>query len=282
MKSEYTPLVSVIIAVFNGAQTLQKCIDSFIQQTYSNKELIIIDGGSNDGTVELLKANSQHISYWISEPDKGIYNAWNKALLKTKGEWICFLGADDFFWNNRVLVQVVENLIKIPSNIHVVYGKVMLLNTAGEYIYSIGEPWAKVKKSFMQIMAIPHQGVMHRQSLFEQHGAFDESFHIAGDYEFLLRELKTRDAVFISEIITAMRQGGGISSSPENMLETLREFRRAQQIHGQGFPDRLWLLAMLRSYLRLILWNLLGEKLTRKILDLGRCIRGLPPFWTKT
>ncbi len=281
MKSEYTPLISVIIAVFNGAQTLQKCIDSFIQQTYSNKELIIIDGGSNDGTVKLLKANSQHINYWISEPDNGIYNAWNKALLQTKGEWICFLGADDFFWNNLVLDQVSKHLIKTPSNIHVVYGKVMLLNKAGECIYSIGEPWEKVKKSFMQIMAIPHQGVMHKQSLFERHGMFNESFRIAGDYEFLLRELKTRDAVFISEIIAAMQQGG-ISSNPENMLETLREFRRAQQIHGQCFPGRLWLLAMTRSYLRLILWHLLGEKLTRKILDLGRTIRGLPSFWTKT
>jgi glycosyltransferase involved in cell wall biosynthesis len=282
MSLEYTPLISIIIAVFNGANTLQQCIDSVVQQSYLNKELIIIDAGSTDGTVELLQANNEHINYWVSEPDKGIYSAWNKALVQAKGEWIYFLGADDFFWNNQVLAQLAKHLIIIPTNIRVVYGQVMLLNKVGDNIYPIGKPWKKVKRSFMQVMSIPHQGIMHRHGLFEQHGMFDESFRIAGDYEFLLRELKTGDAVFISDvIISAMRQGG-ISSNPENTLETMREFRRSQRIHGQCFPRLLWLITMARLYLRLFLWHLFGEKLTRKVLDLGRRVLGLPAFWTKT
>ena len=75
MKHESAPLISIIVAVYNGKATLQQCIDSVAQQTYLNKELIIIDGGSKDGTVELLKANSNKFSYWISEPNRGVYNA---------------------------------------------------------------------------------------------------------------------------------------------------------------------------------------------------------------
>jgi GT2 family glycosyltransferase len=282
MSSEYSPLISIIVAVFNGVNTLQQCIDSISQQSYVNKELIIIDGGSTDGTVELLQTNNEYINYWVSEPDKGIYNAWNKALVQAKGEWICFLGADDFFWNTQVLADISAQLIIIPPTIRVVYGKVMLLNQKGENLYLIGEPWEKVKKSFTQLMSIPHPSTLHRSSLFKHYGLFDESFRIAGDYELLLRELKTGDAVFISDIIMAAMRQGGISSTPENILLSLQEVRRAQRLHGQRFPSRLWLMAMTRSTIRAFLWAVLGGKLTRKTLDLGRRVLRLPAFWTKT
>jgi glycosyltransferase involved in cell wall biosynthesis len=128
MNCETAPLISVIVAIYNGKATLQQCIDSVAQQTYVTKELIIIDGGSTDGTVDLLKANSGQISYWISEPDHGIYNAWNKGLAKAKGEWICFLGADDFFWDAQVLERMAAQLIMIPPDIRVAYSQIMLLN----------------------------------------------------------------------------------------------------------------------------------------------------------
>jgi glycosyltransferase involved in cell wall biosynthesis len=84
--NESQPLLTVIVAAFNGAKTLQQCIDSVVQQTYGNKERIIIDGGSRDGTVDLLKKNDCAISYWVSESDNGIYHAWNKGLSRAKGE----------------------------------------------------------------------------------------------------------------------------------------------------------------------------------------------------
>lgn len=275
------PLISIIVAVFNGADTLQQCIDSVTRQTYLNKELIIIDGGSKDGTVELLKANNGQISHWLSEPDHGIYNAWNKGLAKAKGDWICFLGADDYFWDAQVLENMDGHLAKLPEDIRIAYGQVMLLNEDGEKLYPTGEPWQNIRERFRQIMCLPHQGVMHRHSLFGQHGLFDESFSIAGDYELLLRELKSADALFISHlIVTGMRQGG-ISSNPANTLATMREFRRAQRMHGQRWPGRIWLAAMARVYVRLLLSRLFGETLTRKALDRYRRIIGLPQYWTK-
>ena len=280
MKS--SPLITVIVAAFNGAKTLQQCIDSNAHQSYPNKELIIIDGGSKDGTVDLLKVNNEQIKYWISEPDKGICSAWNKGLLQAKGDWICFLGSDDYFWDARVLERVAEQLEKFPLDIRAAYSQIMLLNNDGEALYPIGEPWGKIKDCFKHVMCIPHQGVMHRRSLFGQHGKFDESFRIAGDYELLMRELKTGDAVFIPDLISVGMRQGGISSDPANTLVTMREFRLAQQMHGQRLPSLIWLVAMARVYVRLLLWRILGEGVTRKVLDLYRRMRGLPSYWTKT
>src|SRR5665811_510890 len=202
MNHESAPLISVIVAVFNGRVTLQQCIDSVAQQTYPNKELIIIDGGSNDGTVEVLEENRNKFSYWVSEPDRGIYNAWNKGLAQAQGEWICFLGADDYFWDDTVLERMAVQLQMLPTNIRVAYGQIMLISDDGQSSRPLGESWAQLKEPFKQYMNIPHVGTMHRRSLFEQHGKFDESFNIAGDYELLLRELTRNDAVFFPDIIT--------------------------------------------------------------------------------
>ena len=281
MSHKSTPLISIIVAVFNGAKTLQQCIDSVAQQTYPNKELIIIDGGSTDGTVGLIKANQDKIAYWISEPDGGIYHAWNKALAHAKGEWICFLGADDFLWDAQVIELMSKQLEKLPSSIRVAYGQVMLLNHDAKPLYLVGDPWEKVKDCFKQMMSIPHQGVIHRHSLFDCHGKFDESFRIAGDYELLMRELKTEDASFLLNVVVAGMRQGGISSNPKGSLILLHEIRRAQNMHGLPL-GRLWFFALVRVYIRLILWKVLGEKLTRKLLDVGRRCMGLQPYWTQT
>jgi hypothetical protein len=282
-RGDAEPLISVVVATFNAVKTLGGCLDSVVQQTYPHKELIIIDGGSKDGTVELLEAYNQKIRYWISEPDRGIYHAWNKALLRARGEWICFLGADDHFWDEHVLTRMAEELVKLPPPTRVAYGQIMLLNGAGEGLYAIGEPWERLKQRFLKSMCIPHPGMMHRRSLFAQHGGFDESFRIAGDYELLLRELKTADATFIPNLVTVgMRQGKGESSHPAATLRVLQETRRAQRMHGQWFPSSRWLFSVLKVYLRLLLWRVFGEPIARKALDFGRRVMGQPAYWTRT
>jgi len=283
MNQASAPLISVIVAIFNGKATLQQCIDSVAQQTYSNKELIIIDGGSKDGTVELLEGNRNKFSYWISEPDRGIYDAWNKGLAQASGEWICFLGADDYFWDITVLERMAVQLQMLPTDIRVAYGQIMQVSVDEQLPpRPIGASWGQEKEFFKQFMCIPHVGTMHRRSLFETHGKFDESFHIAGDYEFLLRELKTGDAAFIPGIITTGQRLGGISTDPTNYLRMLHETRRAQRMHGQLLPGKFLLNAIVNESLRHLLWKVFGEKLARRLLDLRRRIKGLPPYWTKT
>jgi len=204
-------------------------------------------------------------------------------LLRARGEWICFLGADDHFWDEHVLTRMAEQLARLSLRVRVVYGQIMLLNGRGEQLYAVGEPWERLKQRFQKSMCIPHQGVMHRRSLFEQHGGFDESFRIVGDYELLLRELKASDAVFIPELVTVgMRQGEGESSHPASALRVLYETRCAQRMHGYWFPSLSWLFSMMKVYLRLLLWQVVGEPIARKTLDFGRRIMGQPAYWTRT
>jgi len=100
------PLISVITAIFNAARFLPDAISSIRAQSYPNIEWIVIDVGSTDETVDLLKANDQTIDYWLSEPGRGIFNAWNKGLAQARGEWIRFLGADDYFWDAHALAKM--------------------------------------------------------------------------------------------------------------------------------------------------------------------------------
>jgi len=275
------PLITIIIAVYNAEGTIQQCIDSIVNQTYKNKEIIIVDGASSDNTVALLRKNAAHLSYWVSEPDSGVYNAFNKGLKHASGEWIYFLGADDYFWNDCVLEEVVKHLMTTPANIKIAYGCVMLVNDKNENILQLGKPWNETKKIFSQLMNIPHQGVMHRRSLFEIHGVFDESFKITGDYEMLLRELKTNDALFIDNSIIAGYRQGGISSVSANALRVNSEYRRAQKLNGLNFPGLMWISNQIKIYTYLFLFKLVNEKNAKKMLDLTRKIRKLPPYWEK-
>jgi GT2 family glycosyltransferase len=267
------PSISIVVAVFNGAGVLQQCVDSIAGQTYKNKELIVIDGGSKDGTVELLKKNRHRIEYWLSEPDRGIYNAWNKALAKARGDWICFLGADDCFWDATVLERMSERLRELPPEIRVAYGRIMMLDSEGKALYPLGRPWSRIKERFKLSMCIPHPGVMHRKSLFEQYGRFDESFKIAADYEFLLRELPAADAFFVPDLtVVGMRQGG-ISSTSANLWLALGEIRRAQRMHGYAAPWHSKCLALASVVLRLFLLRILGEARVKGLLNRVRRIR---------
>ena len=150
----------------------------------------------------------------------------------------------------------------------------MLLSNDGEKLYAIGEPWGTVKNRFKQLMSIPHPGAMHRANLFRKYGNFDEAFRIAGDYEFLLRELKSNDAMFMPNLITIGMRQGGVSSDPANAVEAMREIRMAQRMHGQRLPGPIWLTAMVRVYVRLFLWRLFGARAANKVLDFVRRLTG--------
>jgi glycosyltransferase involved in cell wall biosynthesis len=280
-KSQAEVTFSIIVAVRNGAETLRRSIESVAGQTFKYWELIIIDGGSTDGTLDVIAACEPFITFWSSEPDSGIYQAWNKALPQASGEWLWFLGADDFFLSADVLANVAALLVNVPGDVHVAYGRVHHIACDGTYLYSRGEPWTRVGARYKQQMTIPHQGVLHRRTLFEKHGVFDESFEIAGDYEFLLRELKTGTATYLPLDVTAMRQGG-LSGDPSKSLTILHEVRAAQVRNGLVWPGVYWLMAVLRVRLRMLIWAMLPEKSARGLLDIGRRILGAPPHWRKT
>lgn len=119
------PLISVITVVYNAAQTLEPTMLSVINQTYKNVEYIIIDGGSTDGTVDIIKKYEDKIAYWVSESDKGIYDAMNKGIDRATGEWINFMNAGDSFATQDVLCTVFER--GHYNDIDIIYGNVYLI-----------------------------------------------------------------------------------------------------------------------------------------------------------
>ncbi len=277
-----SPKISVIVAVYNGAQTLQQCVDSVMSQIYTNKELIIIDGGSTDGTVALLEKNEDKLAYWVSEPDKGIADAWNKGVINAQGEWIYFLGADDYLWNETVLTQVAEKLANLPADIRIAYGHVMMTSQRGQPLRLLGKSWKKAKRQIKQKMALPHQAIMHKNTLFKEHGLFDQSFRIAADYDLVLRELKNKDAAYLGDIVIAGMRVGGISNDIFNFRLMLNEYRRAQKRQGFRFPGFYWIKAKIRAEARIFLCDILGESKARSLMDFGRKMVGKSAYWTQS
>lgn len=269
-RAEVGPMISVVVAVFNGVETLRRCIDSVSRQRYENYELIVIDGGSVDGTKELIEKHSNQIDYWESERDRGIYHAWNKALEVVQGDWVYFLGADDYFADEDVLARIAPHLMRQSMRARVVYGRVDLVRKNGSVIGSLGSQWNREK--FFQVMTLPHPGVFHHRSLFQEHGHFNEGFRIAGDYELLLRELKLRDPVFIADVTVAAMQFGGISSDGRLSVETLLEIRRARDLNSIKVIPISWLWAFLKAHVRRLLYRSLGSSRTTVLINIYRRI----------
>ncbi|AGX87850.1 glycosyltransferase family 2 protein [Candidatus Symbiobacter mobilis] len=278
------PRFSVVVAVRNGAAHLQECLDSIDAQTYPHREVVVIDGGSTDGTVELLRRNTGQracLAYWISEPDTGVYDAWNKALEHVRGDWVLFLGASDRLLHPGVLDSLAQALRGVTDEVPVVYGRVEILGDGDHTLYALGTPWPQIRQRFLQEMCIPHPATLHRRTAFARYGDFDTNFRIAGDYDWLLRALHGTSAVFIDKGVSAMRVGG-LSSDPTRSLSMLWEVRRAQRKAGLRWPGTVWLLALARVLLRTALWKCLGPARARVWLDWGRRCMGQPAYWTRT
>ncbi len=249
MHNPKKPLISIIVAVLNKKKLLATNLESIIAQTYENKELLVIDGGSSDGSVEVIKRFKGNISYWESKPDRGIYHAWNKALQHAKGEWICFLGADDCFKDQDVLKSLIPYLTRASDlEIRVVYGKVIKVDAQKNVVRVETRPWQKFGWLMRHGMAIPHPGLMHHRNLFDDHGLFDETFRIAGDYDLLLRELKDKPALFAADVETTVCQIGGVADS-NNLLAT-QEVARARANCGFKYFSWVWILVYLRAVIR--------------------------------
>jgi glycosyltransferase involved in cell wall biosynthesis len=210
------PLVSVITAVFNGHEHIAACIESVLRQDYPNVEYIILDGGSTDGTVMILRSYDGRLAFWKSEPDKGVYDAWNKGLELASGEWIAFLGADDIYLPGAISTYV--ELARLNPKADFLSSRARLYHETG-YSPIFGRRWEWPR--FARGMSTIHVGTMHRRSLFTQFGQFDTSYRIAGDYEFLLRPRETLQTAFTPAVTVVMR-AGGLSDSTAGLYEALR------------------------------------------------------------
>ena len=216
-----TPKVSIITVVYNGITHLEQTIQSVLDQNYDNIEYIIIDGGSTDGTVELIRKYDDQIAYWVSESDAGIYDAMNKGIVKATGDIVGLINADDWYEEEAVSV-VVDTFTKTDAD--VVHGSMRIIKESGESF---------VKASLINIdnlkkgMLLNHPTVFVKISLYEKYGMFDTSYRIVADWELMMRWfLKDVHFVATPETLANFRMGG---VSSEHLKKSFKEKHRMRK-----------------------------------------------------
>lgn len=177
-----TPLISIITINFNNAEGLEKTIQSIVEQSFCNFEYIVIDGGSTDESVNVIKKHTDKISYWISEPDKGIYNAINKGIAKSQGEYLVFMNSGDIYLNHDILKNVTPIIQKEKADIF--YGQIIVNETGNDrtVIYP-----HKLDLTYQRSMVINHQACFFKAETLKLLGNYNENYKLAADYAYYLQ-----------------------------------------------------------------------------------------------
>jgi glycosyltransferase involved in cell wall biosynthesis len=228
--------ISIITVCYNSAGTIEKTFKSVTNQTYTNVEYIVIDGASNDGTVEIIKDNSTFINSWVSEPDKGLYDAMNKGIAMATGEVIGILNADDTFHHDSMLEELAR--FHKSNCIDASVGDIIQHDKTGKVkrIYS-AKNWnqEKLKIGFMPA----HPAIFFKRELFEKFGNYHLDFTIGADYELITRFfLKNGISWEYSGITTTSMLVGGLSSSGMSSYKLIStEIAKALSRNGIRFSQ---------------------------------------------
>ena len=200
-------LISVVTVCYNAADTIEKTMLSVLNQTYHDIEYIIIDGGSTDGTVEIIRKYADRIAYWVSEPDKGIYDAMNKGIKVATGEWINFMNAGDEFVDEGVIEKLFQN--RTIDTVGVVFGDTLFIHKSKQKIVKFGDD------PHHKIMPSCHQSIFCRRILLARI-LFDLRYKIAADYN-LFFQLRQMDIEFqyVQLVVAVYDAANGISSRNE-------------------------------------------------------------------
>lgn len=210
--------VSIITVILNGESTIKKCIDSVLNQSYASIEHIIVDGGSKDGTLEILKDYGDRIGPWITEPDTGIYNALNKGLRLASGQYYLHLGCDDI-----LMPTAVEDLLKHAGTHLVIMGRVKLIDRIGRH----------------NLIYNHSAGTLIDMNAHTQLGIYDESYRIAADTKFLQLAERSNFVKKIDNIVGEFVLGGASSNYKKNIIEHTRAMREAGR--WSVFKAILWI-----------------------------------------
>ena len=199
--------LSIITINKNNAEGLKKTIESVVNQTYKDFEYIVIDGASTDGSVDIVKEFEAELTYWISEPDQGIYSAMNKGIKQASGEYCLFLNSGDYLYNNNV----IKNIFKENLNSEIIACAIKSVNQK-RIVYNY--PPKEVSLSTFTSGSLLHPSTFIRRDLFKRFGYFDENFKIISDWKFFLEVLIIHNCTYSSktDIISVFDSGNGIST----------------------------------------------------------------------
>jgi glycosyltransferase involved in cell wall biosynthesis len=211
MTNQNLPVISIITIVYNGEALLERTIQSIINQTYSSVQYIIIDGGSKDKTVDIIKKYSDKISFWQSEPDKGLYDAMNKGIKAATGDYLLFINAGDEFFEKETLEKIIKSSPILPD---IYYGETLMVDEAFQPLGTRSEttphqlPKQLKWQDMYRGMVVCHQSILVRRSIAEM---YNTHHPFCADIDWIIRALKKSTAVVNVGFIVSRYLKGGIS-----------------------------------------------------------------------
>lgn len=224
--------ISIITVVFNGEKYIKDCIESIIMQDYNEIEYIVIDGGSTDGSLQIIQRYQAHISHLISEKDNGMYDALNKGIALATGEVIGILNADDMLVSTDVISAIVTAFRTTKAD--GVYGNLHYIHPHTKHVLRRWKSKPFVKSDIEHGWMPAHPTLYLRRQLFEQYGGYSLNFGTAADYELMLRFLYRFevDAVFLDKLVVNMRTGGMSNASLKQRYHALINDYKALKVNN--------------------------------------------------
>ncbi|SHK08161.1 glycosyltransferase family 2 protein [Epilithonimonas mollis] len=234
--------LTILTINYNNKEGLVKTFDSVRSQTWKDFEFIVIDGGSTDGGKELIEQNDQ-VNYWVSEKDSGVYNAMNKGIRMSTGDYIIFMNSGDFFYNESVLEKVKN---QFDSDIGILYGDSVFFNDTG-YRKVIKVP-EKLTFGFFYDGGLNHQAAFIKRSLFSDYFYYNEDYKICADWEFFILTICLHNVSFqyLNEII-CYYDFSGISAKVENLPIYIQERETTLNKYFPAFRDDAELTREMRA-----------------------------------
>lgn len=247
--------VSIITIVLNQKDFIESCISSIHGQSYKNIEHIIIDGGSTDGTLDIIKNYNDKISKYVSEQDSGIYYAMNKGIALATGDIIGFLNADDFYSDSFVIQKVVETFKE--NSIESCYADIQYVNRKD--INKITRSWKSGtfdKNKFTKGWFPPHPTFFVKKEIYEKYGTFNTDFKYSADVELMVRFLYKYyiSTFYVPNMLIKMRDNGQSNKSFLNIAKSVWECYKAMRLNGIGVTY-LYILRTLVFRLRQKVWS---------------------------
>jgi glycosyltransferase involved in cell wall biosynthesis len=246
------PLITIVTVVFNGEQFLEETIQSVINQTYGNVEYIIIDGGSTDGTLEIIRKYEHVIDYWVSEKDKGISDAFNKAVVCAFGEYLNFQGDGDGFFEIDSLKKVLDG-VDIEHSV-LISAKIQRVDLDGTHLYISKQENKFHKATLLHRMSIPHQGLLTHMNFFKKYGLFDTNNIFCMDYEHLLRAYHEFPEVAQVDLILSKWRADGLGNGKINLI--LAEYNEIKKYHKVApilYLDAIYYWSVLKNKIKMVM-----------------------------
>ena len=232
MQKIYQPLVSIITVVYNNSKHIRDAIESVLSQDYSKIEYIVIDGGSTDGTLDIIEEYVNEISAFLSEPDEGVYDALNKGIAAANGDFLGILHSDDVFLDYKVVSDAIQKLQETRSDL--CFSDLVIVDEIS------GKVLRYVKGNFFKRWMLriglhpPHPTIFLKRSLFDEFGLFSTNYKIAGDFDFMIRIFYGRKInwSYMNRISVKMRSGGISNSGLSNKILCAKEIHESLNMNN--------------------------------------------------